>query len=115
MHAARPTGDASHDNLRQRYETNELRRQTTLIYVGNGVAASFLLTFGILAIHTGHSNLAWFTLPHALVCVGNIVLYRVLRNKKLTDYIFGYGILALYTHMVGTGGIELTGPLGGFQ
>lgn len=99
------------DNLRQRYETIEARRQHMLVYLGNSTAGIFLLGFGIDNYLHGRHALAAFTLFHALVVTCNIVLFRLTRNHHWASIGFGYGILAMSSYLMATGGVDQTGPL----
>ncbi len=101
-------------NLRERYESIEARRMAMLAYLGNGVASIFLLGFGIANLMQGNAGLAWFSLFHLGVTLGNIIAYRFQRSRAWAIFGFAYGLLALYTYLVATGGVNLTGPIWGF-
>lgn len=109
--AARQEGE---DQFRLRYESIEARRQRILVYLGNGVAGIFLLGFGIANISAGRTPLAIFTLVHAGITLFNILLFRITRNHDWAGYGFGYGILALFTYLIASGGVDNTGPLWAF-
>lgn len=102
------------DNLRQRYETIEEQRQRVLVYVGNGLSGVFLFGFGIANLISGHRVLAAFTLVHGVITIGNILLFKFTRNRDWAGYGFAYGLLALFTYLIATGGVDHTGPLWSF-
>ncbi|MBS0307341.1 MAG: GGDEF domain-containing protein [Proteobacteria bacterium] len=114
MHTASTQGEASQHTLRQHYETIEQRRRNILVYLGNGVGGAFMLVFGVLAIRAGRGDLAMFTMPHVLVGLGNIVLYRLTLNKNVADIGIAYIILAVFTFLIAKGGVANSGPLWGF-
>ncbi len=99
------------DNLRQRYEKIEERRQRILVYLGNGLAIVFLAGFGIANLVDGHHALAVFVLAHSVVAASNILLFKFTRNRDWAGYGFAYGLLALFSYLVATGGVDNTGPL----
>lgn len=100
--------------LRRRYENIEQRRQRILVYLGNGLAGVFLLLFGISAVYEQRHTLALFTLSHAGITLANILLFKFTRNHDWAHYGFGYGMLALFTYLLASGGVEQTGPLWSF-
>ncbi|RJG02712.1 GGDEF domain-containing protein [Noviherbaspirillum sedimenti] len=102
------------DTLRLRYETIEARRRTLLVYLGNGVASVFLFGFGIANLLEDRYTLAWFSLIHGCITLGNILLLRVTRNPDWASYGFAYGLLALFVFLTITGGVDHTGPLWGY-
>lgn len=102
------------NNLQQRYEAIEQRRQRIVVYLGNGVACAFLVGFGIANLSHERHVLAAFTFVHALVTLFNILLFKLTRNKDWAGYGFAYGIVALFTYLVASGGVDNTGPLWGY-
>lgn len=114
MEAPTPGADDTRNNLRMHYETLGQRHQQLMVYVGNGLAAFFLVAFGLIAIRTGRETLAGFTMPHAMLALANILLYKFTSNRIWADYVFAYCTLALFTILVGSGGIDHTGPLWGY-
>lgn len=100
--------------LRQRYESIEVQRRTLLLYLGNGVSSVFLLAFGIADLLQGRDLLAYFLLIHCGITVANILIFRFTGNHDWAGYGFAYGLLALFTFLVGTGAVQHTGALWGY-
>jgi diguanylate cyclase (GGDEF)-like protein len=101
----------SSDNLRRKYEEIERRRHVLLLYLFNGIALVFLSAFCTAAFVTGRYVLAGVTLGLDVIALCNILLLRFTDRGHIARNAFVFGLITLYVYLLGSGGVDQTGPL----
>src|SRR5205809_247781 len=111
MESLPPGVTPSNDTLRRKYEEFERRRQVFLLYLFNTVSFVFLSVFGVAAIMTERWVLTGVTLGLDVISISNLLILRLTGKSDIPRVTFVFGLVTLFTYLLASGGVDLTGPL----